>query len=423
MGRRIVIDDSDEEEEVRKEAVAPSKPVPEDVQENDEDGEEELFGSHSSVKNGNSKRPVEKRQEEPTFGARKRRAAAVSATKRLSDIKNDAYFKEQLASTHKTPRNQRKQDDSDDEEEEDEYEDEGSVEVVEQRESKKRKHPSKSSSSSSTSSSSLPARLSTGRSQRVANARDTERSRTLDKIRRRSDVQRQGMSALDAMSSSDEEGEQDYAAEDDDDDEYQEEEEDEEDKRGHHRSSSSSSSSRDTGKKGRREPSFSLAYSTASSPSRTCQRNSVSVGGGGRSSGRGSGGSAFFRRETLAEPDADVGYYDDDDFIVGSDEEREAEERDAELRRQVMILLSIPNPPLVYILSFHYAPQTTISHSSCMQLSHNNPLHRIDRRKNANVVAKKKKRYSRRRSSDGSSHWNAHRRKLNSRRSNRNDAK
>ena len=81
----------------------------------------------------------------------------------------------------------------------------------------------------------------------------------------------------------------------------------------------------------------------------------MSVGGGGRSSGRGSGGSAFFRRETLAEPD-DVGYYDDDDFIVGSDEEREAEERDAELRRQVMILLSIPNPPLVYILSFHYGP-------------------------------------------------------------------
>ena len=338
MGRRIVIDDSDEEEEVRKEAVALPKPVPEDIQENDEDGEEELFGSHSSTKKGNSKRPVEKKEVEP--GSRKRRAAAVSATKRLSEIKNDAYFKEQIASTHKTPRNQHKQGGSDDEEEDEDEDEEGSVEEVVQHESKKRKQPSKSSSSSS---SSMPSRPSTGRSQRVASARDTERSRTLDKIRRRSDVQRQGLSALDALSSSDEE-DQDYAEEDDDDGEYEEEEE----RNDHHgiSSSSSSSSSSGTGKKGRREPSFSLAYSTAASPSRTGQRSSVSVGGGGRSSGRVSGGSAFFRRETLAEPDEGVGYYDDDDdFIVGSDEEREAEERDAELRRQVATpLLSTLSP-------------------------------------------------------------------------------
>ena len=212
-----MIDDSDEEEEVRKEAVALPKPVPEDIQENDEDGEEELFGSHSSTKKGYSKRPVEKKEVEP--GSRKRRAAAVSATKRLSEIKNDAYFKEQIASTHKTPRNQRKQEGSDDEEEDEDEDEEGSVEEVVQHESKKRKQPSKSSSSSS---SSMPSRPSTGRSQRVASARDTERSRTLDKIRRRSDVQRQGLSALDALSSSDEE-DQDYAEEDDDEGEEEQE--------------------------------------------------------------------------------------------------------------------------------------------------------------------------------------------------------
>ena len=242
------------------------------------------------------------------------RAAAAAATQRLSEMKEAAYLHESGTSQSqptKTPMNRRRSDASDD----DNNSEDADEQSREQRQSGKKRKRAKASSSSSSSASYVSARQSTGRSQRLAGTREAERARSLDQIRRA----RSGKSALDALSSSDDGRGEDGEDDDGDDGGFF----------GRATSSSSSSSSSHLVKK---NPTFSLGYSTAPSPPPLSSYRHGSGGGGGSRSG----GASFFRKDTLADAGGGDDYYDDDDagFIVDSDEEREAAAQGAEARRR-----------------------------------------------------------------------------------------